>query len=152
MPAAPVEPARRRRRRPRPVHPYTELLAASVPELRPGWLDGLARRRQPARRTTPANPDTCAFARRCAVLIPGRLRHHPNPRPNPRPRRRHIRCCRSEADLLAPQNPAAPPLETLKETPMSATLQTPPPKHPTPHRDPLLQPLQITHLASATGS
>jgi peptide/nickel transport system ATP-binding protein len=57
-----------------PQHPYADLLASSMPELRPGWLDGLdaahlAEARGEAAR--PSHSDGCAFAGRCAVRVPG---------------------------------------------------------------------------------
>ena len=56
-----------------PLHPYAELLLASVPELRVGWLDGL-----PARAETDAASalqragaaQGCAFVARCPLAIP----------------------------------------------------------------------------------
>jgi peptide/nickel transport system ATP-binding protein len=79
-----------------PVHPYADLLARSVPELRLGWLDGLADRSVP----TTARPgrDGCAFARRCD------LRTEPLCDTGPIPVHRlstgiDIRCVRSEAEL-----------------------------------------------------
>jgi peptide/nickel transport system ATP-binding protein len=61
-----------------PVHPYAELLASSVPELRPGWLDELrppralqdseAPRQAAARQLATGS---CAFFARCDVRVPG---------------------------------------------------------------------------------
>jgi peptide/nickel transport system ATP-binding protein len=92
-----------------PQHPYADLLAASVPELRPGWLDGidetwLAEAGAPALGASlAAGPDRCAFMPRCAVRVPGVCDTAPAPL-------RHlakgsaIRCHRSEEDLLALQS------------------------------------------------
>jgi peptide/nickel transport system ATP-binding protein len=57
-----------------PLHPYSDLLVSSIPELRTGWLDGLAQR--------PSEPelgvagllsraDCCPFVGRCPVRQPG---------------------------------------------------------------------------------
>ena len=52
-------------------HPYASLLAASVPELRTGWLDALP----PVGETAPAAADrlaeSCSFFARCALRLPG---------------------------------------------------------------------------------
>jgi peptide/nickel transport system ATP-binding protein len=56
-----------------PVHPYAELLAASVPELRTGWLDGLRPRSLDLPNASPVRlpAETCAFFPRCDVRIAG---------------------------------------------------------------------------------
>ncbi len=52
----------------RPLHPYSDLLISSVPELRTGWLDGLARRRDDRPDETPrAARRGCSFYPRCPV-------------------------------------------------------------------------------------
>ena len=70
---------RRARWRRRRAHPYADLLAASVPELRPGWLDGLAaapgtergaRRRAGRRRRRPAPSSPAATCASRAPAIP----------------------------------------------------------------------------------
>ncbi|KTT33185.1 ABC transporter ATP-binding protein [Pseudomonas rhizoryzae] len=56
-----------------PLHPYTELLTASVPALRQGWLE-----EQPVRTVAPlasksrAAAPLCSFLQRCPVRIEGR--------------------------------------------------------------------------------
>jgi peptide/nickel transport system ATP-binding protein len=65
-----------------PLHPYTDLLTASVPELRQGWLE-----EQPIRAPLPWVPSAaasgrlCSFLQRCPVRIEGRCdRVPPQPR------------------------------------------------------------------------
>jgi peptide/nickel transport system ATP-binding protein len=87
-----------------PQHPYADLLASSMPELRPGWLDGidairLAEARGEAVR--PSHSDRCAFVSRCAARD-GRCETEPPPL------RRfakgsEVRCHRTEQELLARQ-------------------------------------------------
>ncbi len=65
-----------------PMHPYTDLLLSSVPELRPGWLDGLspthlAEAAGGLDRSDLAVP--CPFYRRCAVHMPGTCDRLPPP-------------------------------------------------------------------------
>jgi peptide/nickel transport system ATP-binding protein len=68
-----VERSRRGAFRAPPFHPYTDLLVASVPELRPGWLEETAA--QPAAGVDSSAPDPagdlCVFRARCPVLITG---------------------------------------------------------------------------------
>jgi peptide/nickel transport system ATP-binding protein len=102
-----------------PRHPYADLLAASVPELRPGWLDGIDEvRLAEARAASPggslaAAPDRCAFLPRCAARVTGACDAAPPPL-------RHlakgsaIRCHRSESELLV--------LQTWPETASAAIL------------------------------
>jgi peptide/nickel transport system ATP-binding protein len=89
-----------------PQHPYADLLAASVPELRPGWLDGIdgvrlaEARGETARRS---ETDRCAFVARCAARVPELCESAPPPI------RRftkgsHVRCHRTEDELLAAQS------------------------------------------------
>ena len=57
-----------------PFHPYTRLLMASVPQLRPGWLDDVTATRKLTEKTfsTTAPMDQgCAFRTRCPVSIKG---------------------------------------------------------------------------------
>jgi peptide/nickel transport system ATP-binding protein len=88
-----------------PQHPYADLLASSMPELRPGWLDGIdATRLAEARGETarPSPSDLCAFVARCPVragsceteLPP--LRHFA--------KGSDVRCHRTEQELLAQQS------------------------------------------------
>ncbi|HEX3096083.1 MAG TPA: ABC transporter ATP-binding protein [Usitatibacter sp.] len=66
-----------------PFHPYADLLIASVPELRTGWLDGL-----PARLAVESPPPgaekpargLCTFLDRCPVRIAGVCDREPPPR------------------------------------------------------------------------
>jgi peptide/nickel transport system ATP-binding protein len=91
-----------------PQHPYADLLACSMPELRPGWLDGfdatrLAEARGEAAR--PSQSDRCAFVTRCAVRGSACETEPP-------PLRRFakgsdVRCHRTERELLALQSEGA---------------------------------------------
>jgi len=57
-----------------PFHPYTKLLLSSVPEMRQGWLDGVADTSE-ARAASAASVviggTGCPFANRCALAIRG---------------------------------------------------------------------------------
>ncbi|MBI3709535.1 MAG: ABC transporter ATP-binding protein [Proteobacteria bacterium] len=89
-----------------PQHPYADLLAASVPELRPGWLDSIDETRLAEARSRfsfPGSPDLCAFISRCAARAPGLCDAAPPPI------RRFakgsdIRCHRTEQELVALQS------------------------------------------------
>jgi peptide/nickel transport system ATP-binding protein len=102
-----------------PQHPYAELLGASVPELRVGWLDGLRTRDAADRPATAAQLgalESCAFFARCDIRIPGTCDTVPTPL-RPLARGAAIRCCRTEADLLGLQNsPVVRARETIEET------------------------------------
>ena len=88
-----------------PQHPYADLLASSIPELRPGWLDGidatrLAEARGEAARPSPS--DRCAFVARCPVRAQ-------SCETEPPPLRRFakgsdVHCHRTEQELLAQQS------------------------------------------------
>ena len=57
-----------------PFHPYADLLIASVPELRAGWLDGLPARlavEAPAPGADKPAPGLCTFLDRCPVRVAG---------------------------------------------------------------------------------
>jgi peptide/nickel transport system ATP-binding protein len=59
-----------------PFHPYTDLLISSVPELRRGWLEQTARRRElPAIGAVAEDkrnsPELCKFLQRCPARIDG---------------------------------------------------------------------------------
>jgi peptide/nickel transport system ATP-binding protein len=112
-----VEAGSREAMRQAPLHPYTELLLASVPELRPGWLEGIDPSEVGEATAPPlaaAARRPCAFFDRCGVRVPG-LCDTQTP-----PRRRlakgsEILCHRSETELLelgaaAHGAPAPPPL------------------------------------------
>jgi peptide/nickel transport system ATP-binding protein len=68
-----VESASSRNLQSPPMHPYTELLINSVPELRPGWLEatGPGRRPSPVARPSPGGGRLCVFLDRCPVRIEG---------------------------------------------------------------------------------
>jgi peptide/nickel transport system ATP-binding protein len=87
-----------------PIHPYADLLAASVPELRTGWLDDLPPARiaqgpdlQAASRQAGSN--ACAFFGRCAVGIAGVCDVETTP-DRLLSTGATIRCVRTEPDLL----------------------------------------------------
>jgi peptide/nickel transport system ATP-binding protein len=83
----------------RPMHPYSDLLIASVPELRTGWLDGVG----PTREAVPfASPAGCSFFPRCAVAMQGTCDTTPPPS-RPLSKGAEILCHRDEASLLAVQ-------------------------------------------------
>ena len=87
-----------------PQHPYADLLASSMPELRPGWLDGIDATRLAEARgeaVRPSHSDRCAFVSRCTARD-GRCETEPPPL------RRFakgsdVRCHRTEQELLARQ-------------------------------------------------
>jgi peptide/nickel transport system ATP-binding protein len=92
-----------------PQHPYADLLAASMPELRTGWLDGIDAARLAEARGEAARPsrsDRCTFVARCAVRD-GACGAEPPP-----VRRfakgSDVRCHRSEQELLALQTMRPP--------------------------------------------
>jgi peptide/nickel transport system ATP-binding protein len=86
----------------RPFHPYSDLLISSVPELRPGWLDGISEThvKEAAGAPPASRGQACSFFGRCALRIPGRCDTQAPPI-------RHlskgaeIRCQRSEEELGA---------------------------------------------------
>jgi peptide/nickel transport system ATP-binding protein len=91
-----------------PVHPYTDLLRASVPELRVGWLDGLRQRPVPEAAVSAARLATlesCAFYPRCDVRLPGTCDVQPTPT-QMLSRGATLRCCRTEDELLQLQGAA----------------------------------------------
>jgi peptide/nickel transport system ATP-binding protein len=86
----------------RPFHPYSDLLISSVPELRPGWLDGISQihlKEAAAGSPRPSRDKACSFFARCALRIEGRCNTETPPV-------RHlskgsdIRCQRTEYELL----------------------------------------------------
>ncbi len=88
-----------------PRHPYTDLLISSVPELRPGWLDGiskshLAEAGNGTAVRSAASP--CAFVGRCAMRIDG-VCETQLPPVRRLPKGTAIRCHRTEQELLAAQ-------------------------------------------------
>ncbi|MCK1614606.1 MULTISPECIES: ABC transporter ATP-binding protein [unclassified Bradyrhizobium] len=86
----------------RPLHPYSDLLISSVPELRQGWLDRIGDK-YPKEATAgvarSGRGEACSFFERCSVRIPGRCDVEPTPL-------RHlskgadIRCQRTEEELV----------------------------------------------------
>jgi peptide/nickel transport system ATP-binding protein len=88
-----------------PRHPYTDLLISSVPELRPGWLDGIS-----ASHLTEASGDfvarsatsPCPFVSRCGMRIGG-VCDTQIPPVRRLPKGTAIRCHRTEQDLLVAQ-------------------------------------------------
>jgi peptide/nickel transport system ATP-binding protein len=93
-----------------PHHPYADLLAASVPELRRGWLDELgdARFSAPAGEV-PIAPvaNLCSFLDRCPQKLAGTCDRLPPPR-RQLAQGVEILCHRSSAELIAAQQ-ARPP-------------------------------------------
>jgi peptide/nickel transport system ATP-binding protein len=89
-----------------PQHPYADLLASSMPELKPGWLDGIDAARLAEVRgeaVRPSQSDRCAFVTRCAARASGLCETEPPPL------RRFakgsdVRCHRTEQELLALQS------------------------------------------------
>jgi peptide/nickel transport system ATP-binding protein len=91
-----------------PRHPYTDLLISSVPELRPGWLDGvspshLAEASGGVGGRSASSP--CAFVSRCAMRLDG-VCDTQIPPVRHLPKGTAIRCHRTEQDLLVAQSTA----------------------------------------------
>lgn len=62
-----------------PRHPYTRQLEASVPEMHPGWLDGMIQRSGLKKtRQQPVPPHGCCYMPRCPVAV-GECSHLPPP-------------------------------------------------------------------------
>jgi peptide/nickel transport system ATP-binding protein len=86
----------------RPLHPYSDLLISSVPELRTGWLDGISdtHLKEASAGTPRASRDlTCSFFERCAVRMPGRCDSEATPIRR-LSKGADIRCQRTEEELL----------------------------------------------------
>jgi peptide/nickel transport system ATP-binding protein len=103
-----------------PKHPYTDLLLSSVPELRPGWLDGISATHLAEAAgglTRAAARLACPFQPRCAVRVENVCDRVPPPL-------RHlakgadILCHRSETELLRAQAeaPTSHPALARQET------------------------------------
>jgi peptide/nickel transport system ATP-binding protein len=94
----------------RPLHPYSELLLSSVPELRPGWLDGVPPT-PPAAATEPSERAIatvgCPFFPRCTLALPDVCNREPPPLRN-LSKGAEIACHRTEDELLALQSAPAP--------------------------------------------
>jgi len=88
-----------------PRHPYTDLLLSSVPELRPGWLEGISRTHLDEAVAGLARADLllpCPFYRRCAVHIDGVCNVQPPPA-RELAKGAEILCHRTEDELLTAQ-------------------------------------------------
>jgi len=88
--------------RERPLHPYSELLISSVPELRQGWLDGISEtvlKEATAGVARPGRGAACSFFERCSVRIPGRCDIEPTPLRR-LSKGADIRCQRTEEELM----------------------------------------------------
>jgi peptide/nickel transport system ATP-binding protein len=97
-----------------PRHPYTDLLISSVPELRPGWLDGintshLSEVSGDVALRSATSP--CAFVSRCAMRLDG-VCDTQLPPVRRLPKGTAIRCHRTEQDLLIAQTTVAPKAHT----------------------------------------
>ncbi len=79
-------------------HPYAGLLAASVPELRTGWLDGLPPLADAVPPRGGATGDGCSFFSRCVLRVPGLCDAGPPP-VQVLSNGAAIRCVRDEAVL-----------------------------------------------------
>ncbi len=86
----------------RPMHPYSDLLISSVPELRVGWLDGVATVDAPAMPRAAGAAQGCAFYERCALRIEG-VCDSIAPPSRRLSKGAEIQCHRSEAELGAAQ-------------------------------------------------
>ncbi|WP_036012012.1 ABC transporter ATP-binding protein [Bradyrhizobium yuanmingense] len=86
----------------RPLHPYSDLLISSVPELRQGWLDRMSEKflKEAAAGVAPTGwGDACSFFERCPVRIPGRCDVEPTP-VRRLSKGANIRCQRTEEELI----------------------------------------------------
>jgi peptide/nickel transport system ATP-binding protein len=95
-----------------PRHPYFHLLATSVPELRPGWLDevGVAQRAPLPLVAAPAPSERaglCSFLDRCPLRLAGACDSKPPPR-RELDDGVEVFCHRSAADLVALQKTTGP--------------------------------------------
>jgi peptide/nickel transport system ATP-binding protein len=103
-----VETGGRNAMRQRPMHPYTDLLISSVPELRSGWLDGISAthlKEAAGGVSLRMAAQPCAFFSRCAQRIPG-LCDMEAPPLRDLAKGARIRCHHSEDELLQAQNGA----------------------------------------------
>ncbi|MCA6119963.1 ABC transporter ATP-binding protein [Bradyrhizobium sp. WSM 1738] len=86
----------------RPLHPYSDLLISSVPELRQGWLDGISEnvlKEASVGVARPGRGEACSFFERCAVRVPGRCDVEPTPLRS-LTKGAKIRCQRTEEELI----------------------------------------------------
>jgi peptide/nickel transport system ATP-binding protein len=89
--------------RKRPYHPYSDLLISSVPELRPGWLEGISEthlEEAAAGAQRLSRDQACSFFGRCAMRIPGRCDSEAAPIRR-LSKGSEIRCQRTEEELFA---------------------------------------------------
>jgi peptide/nickel transport system ATP-binding protein len=95
----------------RPHHPYTDLLLASSPELRKGWLEERRASALAEPGATPADPKLCRFLARCPVSVPGACDVAPPPE---RAFTGGVQalCHHSEEELIVLQSPV-PPVEKV---------------------------------------
>ncbi len=103
-----VETGGRNAMRGRPMHPYTDLLISSVPELRTGWLDGISAthlKEAAGGVSLRMAAEPCAFFSRCAHRMPG-LCDVEAPPLRDLAKGARIRCHHSEDALLLAQNGA----------------------------------------------
>jgi peptide/nickel transport system ATP-binding protein len=85
-----------------PRHPYSDLLISSVPELRPGWLEGISEtylREAAAGGPRLTRDRACSFFGRCAMRLPGRCDTEAAPLRR-LSKGATIRCQRTEKELL----------------------------------------------------
>jgi len=86
----------------RPLHPYSDLLISSVPELRQGWLDSISEtvlKEASAGVDRLGRGEACSFFGRCSVRIPGRCDVEPTPLRR-LTKGAEIRCQRTEEELV----------------------------------------------------
>jgi peptide/nickel transport system ATP-binding protein len=98
----------------RPMHPYSDLLISSVPELRVGWLDGVATTDAPVAARAAGSREGCAFFDRCALRLDG-VCDTIAPPSRRLAKGAEIQCHRSEAELAAAQVDATIPLPQLQD-------------------------------------
>jgi len=84
-----------------PLHPYSELLLSSVPELRPGWLEGIPPTPPLAAALAPIAAG-CPFFPRCTYRVADLCDRHPPPVQS-LAKGTEIACHRTEDELLALQ-------------------------------------------------
>lgn len=87
----------------RPLHPYSDLLLASVPHLRTGWLDALPRRDDGGEAVPRPARQGCSFYPRCPVREPG-VCDIVTPPVRSLSKGARILCHRTEAELSAAQD------------------------------------------------
>jgi peptide/nickel transport system ATP-binding protein len=97
-----VEAGSRAAMRSAPLHPYSDLLVSSIPELRAGWLDGLGKKGGEmglGSAAVLARADRCPFFSRCPSRIEGLCDTHMPPVLH-LAKGTDIRCHQSEAELI----------------------------------------------------